>query len=62
MLEKLRKEIEQKLYQLININKSLGELCKSQYELLLHTSSTEEDFIALNNDVRFIIELYEKEG
>lgn len=55
MLEKLRKKIEQNLYQLININKSLGELCKSQYELLLHTSSTEEDFVALNNDLRFII-------
>lgn len=23
---------------------------------------TEEDFVALNNDIRFIIELYEKEG
>ena len=62
MLKELRKKIEQNLYQLIKINKSLGELCKSQYELLLHTSSTEEDFIALNNDVRFIIELYEKKG
>lgn len=62
MLEKLRKKIEQNLYQLININKSLGELRKGQYELLLHTSSTEEDFVALNNDMRFIIELYEKEG
>lgn len=61
MLEKIQKELEDNISQVHEVNARLGEICKSQYDLLLLTDPTYEDMVSLNNDVKFIIQVYQKE-
>ena len=61
MLNQIKSVLEDNILKVLELESDLGIICQNQYQLLLSTDSTFQDFVAVNKDVSFIIELYQLE-